>query len=143
MKKISKLFFTLLLIAAMCLTNVSAFASNGQSDENEGIMPCLEHTNDLSLSFVAVSDGGHVTVRYYGNNNFSRADITVKIEKRNLLVFWKDVYEFSVSSYDINGYIYRVCPLDGSGTYRATITLTVYGKNGVSDTVTETIKSDY
>lgn len=143
MKKISKLFFTLLLIAAMCLANVSAFASNGQSDENEGVMPCLEHTSNYSCYFSAASDGGHVIVSYTGDSNFSYAVVNVKIEKRNLLVFWKDICEFSVSSYDINGYIYRLCQLDGSGTYRATITLTVYGNNGVTDTVTETIKSDY
>lgn len=143
MKKISKLFFTLLLIAAMCLANVSAFASNGQSDENEGVMPCLEHTADFTLLFSADSNGGHVTVRYVGDSNFSYAVVTVKVEKRNLLVFWKDICEFSVTSADVNGYIYRLCQLDGSGNYRATITLTVYGKNGVTDSVTETIKSDY
>ena len=143
MKKLTKLFFAILLIATMCLTNVTAFASEGQTDENEGIMPCLDHTGDYSFYFAAADDGGHVSIYYYGYSTFSRADITVKIEKRNLLVFWKDIYEFSVTSTDVNGYIYRSCPLDGSGNYRATITLTIYGTDGSSDSVTKTIKSDY
>ena len=143
MKKISKLFFTLLLIAALCLANVSAFASSSQTNENEGIMPCLEHTAYYTINFIADSNGGHVIVQYTGDSNFSYAVVTVKVEKRNLLVFWKDICEFSVTSADVNGYIYRLCQLDGSGNYRATITLTVYGKNGVTDSITETIKSDY
>jgi hypothetical protein len=143
MKKLTKLFFAILLIATMCLTNVTAFASEGQTDENEGIMPCLEHALNHFCSFEATSGGGEVIVTYRGDSTFSRADVTVKIEKRNLLVFWKDIYEFSVTSTDVNGSIYRLCPLDGSGNYRATITLTIYGTNGSSDSVTETIKSDY
>lgn len=143
MKKLTKLFFAILLIATMCLTNVTAFASEGQTDENEGIMPCLDNASNYNFSFVASANGGEVIVTYRGDSNFSRADITVKIEKRNLLVFWKDIYEFSVTSTDVNGSIYRLCPLDGSGNYRATITLTIHGTDGSSDSVTKTIKSDY
>ena len=143
MKKNSKLFFAVLLIATMCLANVTAFASDGQTNENEGIMPRWENIMNISCSFIAASDGGHVSINYTGYSTFLRAEVTVKIEKRNLLVFWKDIYEFSVSSTDINGYIYRSCPLDGSGNYRATITLTIYGTDGSSDSVTETITSKY
>ena len=143
MKKITMLFFAILLIATMCLTSVTTFASEGGTNENEGIMPCLENTGSYNFSFSATSGGGEIIVTYRGESTFSRADVTVKIEKRNLLVLWKDVYEFSVSSTDVNGYIYRSCPLDGSGKYRATITLTVYSTNGSSDSITETIKSDY
>ena len=143
MKKITTLFFAILLIATMCLTSVTTFASEGGTNENEGIAPCLDNTANYTLSFVATSSGGEILVTYRGESTFSRADVTVKIEKRNLLVLWKDIYEFSVSSTDVNGYIYRSCPLDGSGKYRATITLTVYSTNGSSDSITETIKSDY
>ena len=143
MKKITTLFFAILLIATMCLTSVTTFASEGGTNENEGIMPCLDHTFNYYSSFTASSDGGNVTITYRGESTFLRADVTVKIEKRNLLVFWKDIYEFSVSSTDVNASIYRLCPLDGSGNYRATITLTIYGTDGSSDSVTETIKSDY
>ena len=143
MKKLTKLFFAILLIATMCLTSVTTFASEGGTNENEGLAPCLDNTANYTLSFVATSSGGEILVTYRGDSSFSRAEVTVKIEKRNLLVFWKDIYEFSVSSTDINGYIYRSCPLDGSGNYRATITLTVYGTDGSSDSVTETLTSKY
>ena len=143
MKKLTKLFFAILLIATMCLTNVTAFANEVQTNDNEGIMPCLDHTVSHNFSFAASSSGGSVSISYYGDYTFSRAEITVKIEKRNLLLFWKDIYEFSVTSTDVNGYIYRLCPLDGSGNYRATMTLTVYGTNGTSDSETETVTSKY
>ena len=143
MKKLSKLFLAIMLIASLCLANVTAFAAEDQTDENDGIMPCLEHTSYYSLSFVAASDGGHVTIIYYGYPTFAYAEITVKIEKKNLVVFWKDICEFSVTSANPNENIYRVCALNGSGNYRATITLTVYGTNGVVDSVTETKTSKY
>ena len=143
MKNLTKLFFAILLIATMCLTNVTAFANEAQTNDNEGIMPCLDHTISRNFLFEASSSGGSVSISYYGDSTFSHAEITVKIEKRNLLLFWKDIYEFSVTSTDVNGSIYRLCPLDGSGNYRATMTLTIYGTNGTSDSETETVTSKY
>lgn len=143
MKKISKLIFAVLLIAATCLANVTAFADAGQTDGNEGIMPCLEHVYTSSLSFKATAQGGEVSVNYTGSSTFARADVTVKIEKRHLIVLWREVYTFSASSTDVNGSIYRLCPLDGSGSYKATITLTITSTGGATDSTTETFKSEY
>ena len=72
-----------------------------------------------------------------------RADLTVKVQKRFLLVFWNDVSEWSASSTDIDGYFVNTLPLNGSGTYRANITLTITGSNGTVDTITDTIESQY
>ena len=137
MKKIKKTLIAILLLVIMCMTNVTAFASN------EGIMPCLSHTSDGSFSFSATANGGYVDVTYHGYDSFVRADLTVKIEKRFLLVFWNDVCEWSASSTDLNGILYTTLPLDGSGTYRATFTLKVTVNDGTVDTIEQVIESKY
>ena len=137
MKKIKKPLIAILLLVIMCMTNVTAFASN------EGIMPCLSHMSNGSFTFSATANGGYVDVTYYGYDSFVRADLTVKIEKRSLLVFWNDVCEWSASSTDLNGIFYTTLPLDGSGTYRATFTLLITGNDGTVDTITDVIKDSY
>ena len=137
MKKITKTLIAIFLIAIMSMTNVVSFASN------ESPSPRLSHTSNGSFTFVATSDGGYVDVTYYGYDSFVRADLTVKIEKRFLLVFWNDVCEWSASSTDLNGIFYTTLPLDGSGTYRATFTLKVTGNDGTVDTIEQVIESKY
>ena len=137
MKKITKTFIAIFLIAVMGMTNITAFASN------ESLSPRLSHTSNGSFSFAATSDGGYVDVSYYGYDSFVRADLTVKIEKRFLLVFWNEVSSWSASSTELNGEFYNTLPLDGSGTYRATFTLLITGNDGTVDTITDVIKDSY
>ena len=60
--------------------------------------------------------------------------ITVKLEKRLLLVLWTDVEEWTITSYDL------VCSgeleyqLTKSGTYRCTIVYEVTNTDGTTDT---------
>ena len=137
MKKITKTLIAILLLVIMCMTNVTAFASD------EGIMPCLSHMEDGSFTFVPTEEGGYVDVTYYGYDSFVRADLTVKIEKRFLLVFWNDVSEWSASSTELNGIFYNTLPLNGSGTYRATFTLLITGNDGTVDTIEQVIEGGY
>ena len=137
MKKITKPLIAILLLVIMCMTNITAFASN------EEIMPRLSHMSDGSFSFAATADGGYVDVTYHGYDSFVRADLTVKIEKRFLLVFWNEVSSWSASSTQIDGEFYNTLPLDGSGTYRATFTLTITGNDGTVDTIPDVIQSKY
>ena len=137
MKKITKTLVAIFLIAIMSMTSVTAFASN------EGIMPRLSHMENGSFTFSATADGGYVDVTYYGYDSFVRADLTVKIEKRFLLVFWNEVSSWSASSTQIDGLFYTTLPLDGSGTYRATFTLLITGNDGTVDTITDVIKDSY
>jgi hypothetical protein len=69
--------------------------------------------------------------------------LTVKVEKRFLLVFWNEVGTWSSTSTELYGYFSHVMPLNGSGTYRATFTLEVLGKDGTLDVITDTLTSDY
>jgi len=137
MKKITKVVAAILLIAVMSVTNVTAFAAD------EGISPRLSHMSDVSLSFSAVNNVGHINVGYDGYDSFVRADLNVKIEKRFLLAFWNDVCEWNASSTEMEEDFYHACTLDGSGMYRATFTLVITGNDGTTETVTDVIKSKY
>ena len=137
MRKITKTLVAILLIAILSMTSITSFASS------EGVSPRLSHMSDGSFTFSATADGGHIDVFYDGYPSFVRADLTVKIEKRFLLFFWNDVTTWSASSTEIEGHFYKLLPLDGSGTYRATFTLLITGNDGTVDTIESTIESDY
>lgn len=138
MKKITKATLILTLTLILCLTSITASAS-----EPTEISPRLSHIVENRFTFVASSSGGDFYAKYTGLDSFARADIHVKVEKSFLFFFWSDAGEWSSSSTNRSGSFSHVFSLSGSGTYRATITLTVTGTNGTTDTVTETITSKY
>ena len=135
MKKITKALVAILLIAVLSMTNVVAFA------EGE-INPRLSHTESGGFSFAAVDNVGYIGVTYYGYDSFVKADLNVKVQKRFLLVFWNDVYEWNASSTELNGSFYHEFDIEKSGMYRAQFTLLVTGNDGTVDTVTSTIEDD-
>lgn len=136
MKKITKTLVAILLIAALSMTNIVAFATD------EGITPRLSHMADGAFSFAAVDNVGYIDVTYYGYDSFVRADLNVKIQKRFLLVFWNDVYEWNASSTELNGEFYHEFDIEKSGMYRAQFTLLITGNDGTVDTVTSTIENE-
>ena len=137
MKKITKTLVAVLLIAILSMANVTAFAST------EGPTPRFSHISKSDFSFSATSSGGYTDVTYNGYDSFVRAELTVKVQKRFLLVIWNDVGEWSASSTSTEGYFFHTFALNGSGTYRATFTLTITGNDGTVDTITEVIESKY
>ena len=138
MKKTFKTFFVIMLSAIVCLTSIPVCAAENQ------IMPRLSHMDDASFVFIADASGGHIGVDYTGySESFLCAKLTVKVEKRFLLVFWNEVGTWSSTSTELYGYFSHVMPLNGSGKYRATFTLEVLGKDGTLDVVEGTIESDY
>ena len=136
MKKITKTLVAILLIAVMSMTNLVAFATD------EGINPRLSHMESGGFSFAATDNIGYIGVTYYCYDSFVRADLNVKIQKRFLLVFWNDVYEWNASSTEIDGNFDHEFELDGSGMYRAKFTLLVTGNDGTVDTITDTIENE-
>jgi len=136
MKKITKTIVAILLIAVMSMANVVCFADGG-------ISPRLSHMDDASFGFVALDNVGYLDIGYYGYDSFVRAELTVKVQKRFLLVIWNNVGEWSASSTDIDGRFYHEFSLNGSGMYRAVITLKIYGNDGTYDTIERTIESKY
>ena len=143
MRKITKTLIAIMLVAIMCMTSVPVFAADNQSSINAELAPRLSHTIDSTFTFSATANGGHANVRYSGTDSFVRADLTVKVEKRFLFVFWNDVDEWSASSTDAEDYFFHTFTLNGSGTYRATFTLKITGNNGTVDTIEQVIESKY
>lgn len=136
MKKITKALVAILLIAVMSTSSAVAFAADARID------PRLSHTEDGSFSFATENNVGYIGVTYYGYDSFVRADLNVKVQKRFLLVFWNDVYEWNASSTEIEGAFVHEFPIEKSGMYRANFTLKVTGNDGTVDTITDTIQCD-
>ena len=130
MKKNAKTLVAILLIVVMSMTNIVAFAAD------EGINSRLSHTSDGGFSFAILDNVGCIDATYYGYDSFVRADLNVKVQKRFLLVFWNDVYEWNASSTEIEGSFYHEFDIEKSGTYRANFTLTVTGNDGTADVIT-------
>ena len=138
MKKITKTLVAVLLIAILSMTSITSFANE------QGISPRLSHTEGANFSFSATANGGYIDVTYYGyDDSFVRADLTVKIEKRFLFFWWTEVDTWSVSSNNIDDHFFHTFNLTGSGTYRATFTLTVTGNDGTVDTIPDVIEDSY
>ena len=137
MKKITKTIVAILLIAILSVTNIVAFATN------EWISPRLSHAGSADLFFSATENGGIVEATYNGYSSFVRADLSVKVQKRFLLVFWNDVAEWNASSTKSYDYFSHTFSLDGSGMYRAIFTLTITGNDGTVDIIERTIESKY
>ena len=69
--------------------------------------------NDASFSFDATSYVGYIYATYTGyDESFVSAKLTVKVEKRFLLVFWNEVGTWTATSTDIDGTFYYEMPLD-------------------------------
>ena len=140
MKKTIKSFLLVALSMLMCLTSISAYAAEAENQ----VMPRLSHIGDASFAFAADASGGCIEVTYTGYEpSFVSAKLTVKVEKRFLLVFWNDVGTWTTTSTEIDGFLSYTMPLNGSGKYRATFTLEVTGKDGTVDVITDTLESDY
>lgn len=140
MKKTVKTLLLLTLSMLVCLTSIPAYAAEAENQ----IMPRLSHMDDASFTFAADASGGDIYVTYTGYDaSFVSANLTVKVEKRFLWVFWNEVGTWSSTSTELYGSFYHVMPLNGSGTYRATFTLEVTGKDGTVDVITDTLESDY
>ena len=136
MKKITKTVVAIILIAIMSMTNVVSFATD------EVMSPRLSHMSNGAFSFTALDNKGYLDVTYYGYESFVRADLNVKIQKRFLLVFWNDVYEWNASSTEVDGHFYHEFDIEKSGMYRAQFTLLITGNDGTVDTVTSTIECE-
>lgn len=104
----------------------------------DGIMPLNNNTSLTSTDFY-ISDSGLATVdlKYNGFTDITTgATITIKIEKRFLLVIWNDVVSDTIT---VTGERYSdtlYYQLEKSGTYRCTVVYTVSGSGGADDVIT-------
>lgn len=140
MKKHLKPLLALALTLIMCFTGITSLAAEAET----GISPRLSHMGGARFSFNALDVGGEVYVAYEGyEDSFVRAKVTIKLQKQFLFFWWTDVDEWSATSTELWGYFLHVFPLDGRGTYKATMTLEVFGTDGTSDVIVDSIESTY
>ena len=120
-------------------------------DEESVITPRFTNTNQCSFTFQVLEPGeAHVAVTYNAKRDvFTEAKLTVKIQKRFLLLFWNTVdigepnNEWVTYSSEVNGNFYNYFPVDGTGTYRAVFTLEISGTSGETDIIEDTIEDKY
>ena len=140
MKKTVKTLLLITLSILMCLTSIPVYAV----DSDNQVMPRLSHVGVASFVFDATSSGGIIEATYTANPaTFVSAKLTVKVEDRFLWVFWSEVGTWTATCTDIDGIFSYVMPLNAPGTYRATFTLEVTGKDGTVDVITDTIERAY
>ncbi len=144
MSKITKTLLVACLAVIMCFTSLPVTAFATETETQNAVTPRWSHLSDVTFSFSATSSGGHVNVSYTGYTaSFAKADIHVKLQKKFLLVFWTDVDEWSMSSTEIDENYYHCFTLDGTGTYKATLTFAATGTDGTVDTYTDSGESKY
>ena len=127
-KKICLLFVLVFVFASVAQFSVLA------SD----IMPLNNNTN-LTKTRFSISDTGEavVSLNFEGYPNVTTsATISIKIEKRNFLLFWTDVVEETIT---VNNYYYENAfyyQLEDTGTYRCTVEYVISGTGGADDVIT-------
>lgn len=148
MKKFFKTLLTLLVSTAILVSGIVAVSANGETTE---IMPRWNVATSKTFSFnVTDTNKANISIVYNADSsNFQKANLTVKVEKRFLLLFWTTVdigytnNEWTASSTNASGYFSNTFTVSGKGMYRAHITLEITGKNGQKDVIEETIEYEY
>lgn len=143
MKKTAKTLLVLALAVIMLVTGIPTFAAES-AGTSTGVSPRFSHLGTAAFGFSTLDSGAHVDVSYEAyKSSFVVARVTFKLEKKTLLFFWKDLGEWSSSSTDYLGDFYHIFPLDGNGTYKATMRLEVWGTDGTCDLIEDSRQSKY
>ena len=140
MKKIA-----LLLTFCVLFSSLLGISASAATNENNGVTPRFTNTAATETTFFIESTGRAIVgLGYFGYPGMvSQATISITIEKRNLLFFWKDACSDEFISYSEDYVGEKYYQLDKSGTYRLTVTYTITGPSGVSDVITSEIQDSY
>lgn len=147
MKKLLKASLTFLLSIAILLSGtIIVFADEGSQE----ITPRYNVASQKIFTFAVSNNKATVRATYSANSStFQKANLTVKIEKNFLLLFWTTVdigytnNEWKTSSTNPNGVFSNSFAVSGTGKYRAKITLEIIGNNGQRDLIEETLEYEY
>lgn len=143
MKKKFLATISLILIMATMCCNLNIFAAS--------VTPRWTNCDQYGFTFAITDDGvAHVDVDYLGDSNhFGSARMTIKLQKRFLLLFWNTVdigysnNEWVETSTDLYDTFYNSFPLSSKGTYRAVLTLEITGKDGSVDVIESELEYEY
>lgn len=140
MKNTKKLISFAMLIVMLFAMAVPTFATESQ------INPRFNNLNTTEAVFI-IDENGIATVSFtcYGYRNITtRIVVETKIEKK-FLWWWNDVDGASWTDETTEDYCdsEHSIQLSKSGTYRVSITYTVYGTAGDPDVITRTIEDTY
>lgn len=142
MKKTIVFILTVVLLINTFLVSVSANTDIDAS--NTGVTPRWSNCATVNTNFGVANDVAECFIDYCANKDvFTYAVLKVTVQKRFLLAFWKDVGEWSVTSYDYSTYYFANIPVDGKGKYRCHFYLEFYGTTGEVDVVEHTNTYDY
>ena len=123
---------------------VSASASTDSDSSNTGVTPRWTNCVTVNTNFGVANGVAQCFIDYFADETvFTHAVLTVTVQKRFLLAFWKDVDDWSVTSYEHSAYYFANIPVDGKGKYRCHFYLEFYGNTGEVDIVEHTNKYDY
>ena len=108
---------------------------------NEGVEPRLNNVDTTVSNFYIEDNNAKIYVAFYGYSAITTSvKITVTLQKRNLLVFWKDVASWTDTSTYSSDSFYYSCEVS-TGTYRARIRYEISGIAGATEVVEEEIKA--
>lgn len=142
MKKIIVFILTVVLLVNTFLVSVSASTGNALADT--GVTPRWTNCVTCDTSFGVIDDNAEIFIDYYAREElFTHAVLTVTVQKRFLLAFWKDMGEWTTTSYEHSAMFTAFIPVDGSGKYRCHFYFEFYGNTGEVDIVEHTNKYDY
>ena len=128
---------SIILCAVILLSSVviPAFAEEMQ------MSPRANNVAVTESSFEIIDGNAVMCAMYRGYEGVTTgAHITIKLEKRSLLVFWNDITEFEINHTGVNGAFERIYYSLEDGTYRATITYEISGSGGAADVIEDVIK---
>ena len=131
----------ILAIFVLCCVMIMSLSTQVNASNDSDISLCYENASNANATFNINNGEAVVNVAYVGYKNITTgARVTVKLEKRTLLVFWNDVAEWESNSANYtDAFEYRY-PV-GNGTYRATIRIEISGTNGATDVIEKEIKA--
>lgn len=136
MKKFISILIFCAIICSLGCTTVSA--------ANDGIMPRFNNVAGTEVDFLIDSNGNaNVIVGYSGYEGITTgAKITILLEKKTFIFFWKDVEEWVITSNECYGNFVRSCSVS-SGDYRVTVTFEISGSGGATDVYEVELEDSY
>lgn len=135
-KTLHSILTVFLSMVLLCTGVLPAFAVD------EGVSTYMTNCDTTSMSFTVVDGEAHFAVTYYAREDtFTQAKLTVQIQKKFLVFFWKDVADEWVGyCTDLDGLFADSIPVDQTGTYRAIFKLEIFGTTD-TDVIEDTINS--